>query len=239
MSGTGTPPSSARTGPRRSPRRRPRRGPRRSSSRAHSIAELDAQSEHWLGQQGRITHPMIKDPGGTHYAADQLGRGVRADRGPAERGWTRRTRRSSTPRGVPRTRPRSPTSCSSARTAPTTCRTAPTCATSRPAWLCAETIGIGKASVTLDDVHDGQAADPGRPEPGHEPSADAVGAGDRQASRSQDHRDQPAARGRPGQLPQPAGAARRGRPRAPTWPTCTCRSRSTAIWRCSRRSEPC
>ena len=35
---------------------------------AHSIAELDAQSEHWLGQQGRITHPMIKKPGGTHYA---------------------------------------------------------------------------------------------------------------------------------------------------------------------------
>jgi formate dehydrogenase major subunit len=26
----------------------------------HSIAELDGHSEHWLGQQGRITHPMIK-----------------------------------------------------------------------------------------------------------------------------------------------------------------------------------
>ena len=34
---------------------------------SHSIAELDAQSEHWLGQQGRITHPMVKRPGGTHY----------------------------------------------------------------------------------------------------------------------------------------------------------------------------
>ena len=34
---------------------------------AHGIADLDAQSEHWLGQQGRITHPMIKRPGGTHY----------------------------------------------------------------------------------------------------------------------------------------------------------------------------
>jgi molybdopterin-dependent oxidoreductase alpha subunit len=34
---------------------------------AHSIAELDARSEHWLGQQGRITHPMIKKPGATHY----------------------------------------------------------------------------------------------------------------------------------------------------------------------------
>src|SRR4029079_5022388 len=33
----------------------------------NSIAALDRQSEHWLGQQGRITHPMIKRPGATHY----------------------------------------------------------------------------------------------------------------------------------------------------------------------------
>ena len=33
----------------------------------HSIADLDAHSEHWLGQQGRITHPMVKRPGATHY----------------------------------------------------------------------------------------------------------------------------------------------------------------------------
>ena len=34
---------------------------------AHSIAELDEHDEMWLGQQGRITHPMVKRPGGTHY----------------------------------------------------------------------------------------------------------------------------------------------------------------------------
>jgi molybdopterin-dependent oxidoreductase alpha subunit len=34
---------------------------------AHSIAELDSKSEHWLGQQGRITHPMVKLPGGRYY----------------------------------------------------------------------------------------------------------------------------------------------------------------------------
>ncbi len=34
---------------------------------AHSIADLDAHSEHWLGQQGRITHPMVKRSGATHY----------------------------------------------------------------------------------------------------------------------------------------------------------------------------
>src|SRR5688572_12608568 len=33
----------------------------------HRIVDLDAHSEHWLGQQGRITHPMIKRPGATHY----------------------------------------------------------------------------------------------------------------------------------------------------------------------------
>lgn len=34
---------------------------------AHSLANLDSHTEHWLGQQGRITHPMIKRPGAAHY----------------------------------------------------------------------------------------------------------------------------------------------------------------------------
>jgi len=33
----------------------------------YRIVDLDARSEHWLGQQGRITHPMIKRPGASHY----------------------------------------------------------------------------------------------------------------------------------------------------------------------------
>ena len=33
----------------------------------HSIADLDSHDEHWLGQAGRITHPMVKRPGATHY----------------------------------------------------------------------------------------------------------------------------------------------------------------------------
>lgn len=33
----------------------------------HSIADLAAHDEYWLGQQGRITHPLVKRPGGTHY----------------------------------------------------------------------------------------------------------------------------------------------------------------------------
>jgi molybdopterin-dependent oxidoreductase alpha subunit len=33
----------------------------------HSIAELSAQPEYWLSQQGRITHPMVLSPGDDHY----------------------------------------------------------------------------------------------------------------------------------------------------------------------------
>ena len=34
---------------------------------AHSIDELDGMSDLWLNQQGRLTEPMVKRPGGTHY----------------------------------------------------------------------------------------------------------------------------------------------------------------------------
>ena len=34
---------------------------------AHPVAELAAKSEHWLSQQGRLTHPMVLRPGDTHY----------------------------------------------------------------------------------------------------------------------------------------------------------------------------
>lgn len=35
--------------------------------REHSIAELDGMSDYWLNQQSRLTEPMVKRPGGTHY----------------------------------------------------------------------------------------------------------------------------------------------------------------------------
>ncbi|MBU3062786.1 FdhF/YdeP family oxidoreductase [Nocardia sp. NEAU-G5] len=34
----------------------------------HSIAELAEKSGYWLGQQGRLTHPMVLRPGDTHYS---------------------------------------------------------------------------------------------------------------------------------------------------------------------------
>ncbi len=33
----------------------------------YSVAELSQQSDHWLGQQGRLTHPMILRENATHY----------------------------------------------------------------------------------------------------------------------------------------------------------------------------
>ncbi len=34
---------------------------------AHSLADLRERSDFWLGKAGRLTSPMIKRPGGTHY----------------------------------------------------------------------------------------------------------------------------------------------------------------------------
>lgn len=33
----------------------------------YSVSELSMQSDYWLGQQGRLTHPMVLYPGSTHY----------------------------------------------------------------------------------------------------------------------------------------------------------------------------
>ncbi len=34
---------------------------------AHPVAELAGKSEYWLSQQGRLTHPVVLRPGDTHY----------------------------------------------------------------------------------------------------------------------------------------------------------------------------
>src|SRR6185312_1135506 len=35
---------------------------------AHSVQDLAEQSDHWLGQQGRLVEPLVLWPGATHYA---------------------------------------------------------------------------------------------------------------------------------------------------------------------------
>jgi molybdopterin-dependent oxidoreductase alpha subunit len=39
----------------------------------YSIAELRAKSDYWLGQQGRLTHPMVLRPGSKHYEPIEWG----------------------------------------------------------------------------------------------------------------------------------------------------------------------
>ncbi len=57
----------------------------------HSVAELSLRSDYWLGQQGRLTGPMVLRPGATHYqpitwedAFALLGRELRALSSPDE-----------------------------------------------------------------------------------------------------------------------------------------------------------
>lgn len=35
--------------------------------RSHSVDELTTHTDHWLNEQGRLTEPMVLDPGATHY----------------------------------------------------------------------------------------------------------------------------------------------------------------------------
>ena len=39
----------------------------RSFFAGHSVDDLRARSDHWLGEAGRLTEPMLKAPGGTHF----------------------------------------------------------------------------------------------------------------------------------------------------------------------------
>jgi molybdopterin-dependent oxidoreductase alpha subunit len=59
--------------------------------REHSVAELARRSDYWLGQQGRLTQPMVLRPGATHYepvtwdeAFDLLAEDLRSLKSPHE-----------------------------------------------------------------------------------------------------------------------------------------------------------
>src|SRR5512133_130131 len=119
----------------------------------HSIAELDRHDEHWLGQQGRVTHPMIKSPGATHYEpieweaafrliADQLN----ALASPDEAIFYTSGRTSN-----------EAAFCYQLFVRAYGTNNLPDCSNmchESTSVALAETIGIGKASVILDDVYD-------------------------------------------------------------------------------------
>jgi formate dehydrogenase major subunit len=122
---------------------------------AHSIAELDAHSEYWLGQQGRITHPMVKRPGGTHYepigwpqAFELIGAELRALEHPGEATFYTSGRASNEAAFVYQL---------FARVFGT--NNLPDCSNmchESTSIALQESIGIGKASVVLDDVHNAE-----------------------------------------------------------------------------------
>jgi molybdopterin-dependent oxidoreductase alpha subunit len=118
----------------------------------HSVADLDEHSEHWLGQQGRITHPMIKKPGATHYepiewdaAFRLIGNQLKALASPDEAIFYTSGRTSNEAAFCyqlfvraygTNNLPDSSNMCHESSS-----------------FALADTIGIGKASVTLNDVH--------------------------------------------------------------------------------------
>jgi molybdopterin-dependent oxidoreductase alpha subunit len=121
----------------------------------HSVAELDRHSEHWLGQQGRITHPMIKKPGAAHYepiewdaALRLIGAQLNSLKSPNEAIFYTSGRTSN-----------EAAFCYQLFVRAYGTNNLPDCSNmchESTSVALAETIGIGKASVTLNDIHEAQ-----------------------------------------------------------------------------------
>ena len=205
---------------------------------AHSIAELDAHSEYWLGQQGRITHPMVKRPGGTHYepidwddAYALIARELNALDGPDAATFYTSGRASNEAAFAYQLFVRAfgtnnLPDCSNM------------CHESTSIGLL-ESIGIGKASVVLEDVHTAQLIVVAGQNPGtnHPRMLAALEIAKRNGA--QIISINPLPRGRADALQEPAVPPGRGRARDRPARTCTCRSGSTATWRCSRPGARC
>jgi len=204
---------------------------------AHSIADLDQHSEWWLGQQGRITEPMVKRPGATHYSpidwdeafriiADELNATRRPRRGHLLHLWPRLEREAL-----------SPTSFSCAHSARTTCPTVrhvPRIDERRAA----ESIGIGKASVSIEDVYHAQLIIVAGQNPGtnHPRMLSALEIAKRNGATIVSINPLREAGLVAFKNPQ---NARGWSATGPSSPTCISPSRSTGILRCSRRSGRC
>jgi molybdopterin-dependent oxidoreductase alpha subunit len=120
---------------------------------AHSLADLAGQTDHWLEKQGRLTHPMVRREGATHYepiswdeAFALVGAHLTALSDPNEALFYTSGRTSNEAAFVYQLMVRSygtnnMPDCSNM------------CHESTSVGL-ARTIGIGKGSVSLDDLHE-------------------------------------------------------------------------------------
>ncbi len=121
----------------------------------HSLADLEAKTDYWLGKQGRITEPMVRRAGATHYTPiswDEtfrlIGSTLTALSSPDEAIFYTSGKTSNEAAFVYQLFARAygtnnMPDCSNM------------CHESTSVGL-AETIGIGKGSVSLDDVHDAE-----------------------------------------------------------------------------------
>jgi molybdopterin-dependent oxidoreductase alpha subunit len=118
----------------------------------HSVAELAEKSDHWLGQQGRLTEPMIKRAGGDHYepigwdeAFGEIATRLRALGGPDEAIFYTSGRTSN-----------EAAFCWQLLARAYGTNNLPDCSNmchESSGVALTETIGVGKGSVTLDDIH--------------------------------------------------------------------------------------
>ena len=205
----------------------------------HSIEDLQQHTDYWLGHQGRLVHPMVRRRdahalradrwdeafeliGETLRGLDEPGRGDLLHLGQdLQRGGVR----------LPALRPR--------------------LRHQQPARLLQHVPRVDLGRAGRDDRHRqglgqprgrprGRADRDQRPEPRHQPPADADRAGEGEEERRQDPRDQPARRrpaccGSRTRRPPRGVSGHRHRPRRPA----PARSASTATSRCGRRSAPC
>ena len=204
----------------------------------HSLDELAGSTDYWLGQQGRLTEPMVTRRGATHYEpiswddafamiADEL-HGLDS---PDEAVFYTSGRTSNEAAFAYQLFVRAfgtnnLPDCSNM------------CHESTSVAL-AEVIGIGKGSVSLDDIHHAELIVVIGQNPGtnHPRMLTALEKAKKNGAKILAINPLKEAGLRP--LPQPAERPRAQRASAPSWPTCTCRSGSTATWRCSRRSARC
>ena len=114
------------------------------AARTLRLLARQAGPPHSTGLQGARRRPLPPDRMGRRLPRRRDGAATQRST-PIERCSTRRDARA--------TRPRSSTSCSCAGSEPTTFPTARTCATSRAASRSAQTVGLGKGTVSLEDVH--------------------------------------------------------------------------------------
>ncbi len=118
----------------------------------HSISSLMDRSAYWLGQQGRLTEPMIKRPGSDHYepiawhhAFDLIGRHLRELGSPDEALFYTSGRTSNEAAFMYQL---------FARTYGT--NNLPDCSNmchESSGFALGETLGIGKGTVSLEDIH--------------------------------------------------------------------------------------